>query len=215
MFGLRPIIMGKEMALNGDKTTTGATCIATIETVTCFNKKALRVGDPTTKCPECGQTGVVVSGLQAFLNHGKLQAVHDSIVECGCPDGTNKVIAYSAPENAQSSSLTMQSPAFSTPSQSSTSQFVPATASPLTDESKSSDNILYEGVFVWTETHGSGHSFITIHKNNQVSLYSYGRYGTPGPLTLTGDGIMLYMTGEDAGKYIRYELYRITAESSK
>lgn len=215
MFGLRPIIMGKEMALNGDKTTTGATCIATIETVSCFNKKALRVGDPTTKCPECGQTGVVVSGLQAFLNHGKLQAVHDSIVECGCPDGTNKVVAYSDPENAQSSSLTMQSPAFSTPSQSSASQFVPATASPLTDESKSSDNILYEGVFVWTETHGSGHSFITIHKNNQVSLYSYGRYGTPGPLTLTGDGIMLYMTGEDAGKYIRYELYRITARVFK
>ncbi|GAA0342600.1 PAAR domain-containing protein [Morganella psychrotolerans] len=216
MFGLRPIIMGKEMALNGDKTTTGATCIATIETVSCFNKKALRVGDPTTKCPECGQAGVVVSGQQGFLNHGKLQAVHDSIVECGCPDGTNKVIAYSDPENAQSSSLTTQSPAFSTSSQnSSKSQFVPATAPPLTDESKSSDNILYEGVFVWTETHGSGHSFITIHKNNQVSLYSYGRYGTPGPLTLTGDGIMLYMTGEDAGKYIKDNLYILNSRVFK
>lgn len=216
MSGLRPKIMGKAIALNGDKTTTGATCIATIETVACFNKKALRVGDLTTKCRKCRQTGVVVSGQQAFLNHGKLQAVHDSIVECGCPDGTNKVIAYSDPENAQSSRLTTQSPAFSTPSQnSSMSQFVPATASSLTNESQSSDNILYEGVFVWTETHGSGHSFITIHKNNQVSLYSYGRYGTPGPLTLTGDGIMLYMIGEDAGKYIRYELYRITARVFK
>ncbi|MEY0665647.1 PAAR domain-containing protein [Providencia rettgeri] len=59
------------MALNGDKTTTGATCVATIETVTCFNKKALRVGDPTTQCPKCGQAGVVISGQQGFLNHGK------------------------------------------------------------------------------------------------------------------------------------------------
>lgn len=80
MSGSRPIIMGKAMALNGDKTTTGANCIAAIETVTCFNKKALRVGDPTTKCPKCGQAGVVISGQPGFLNHGKLQAVHDSLV---------------------------------------------------------------------------------------------------------------------------------------
>ena len=32
---MRPNIFGKAMALNGDKTTTGATCIATIRTVGC------------------------------------------------------------------------------------------------------------------------------------------------------------------------------------
>ncbi len=105
MSGSRPIIMGKAMALNGDKTTTGANCIATIETVTCFNKKALRVGDPTTKCPKCGQAGVVISGQPGFLNHGKLQAVHDSLVQCGCPSGSNRVIAISAPANIQSNSF--------------------------------------------------------------------------------------------------------------
>lgn len=94
MSGVRPVIMGKAMALNGDKTTTGATCIATIETVTCFNKKALRVGDPTTNCPKCGQPGIVISGQQGFLNHGKLQAVHGSIVSCGCPSGSNTVDVY-------------------------------------------------------------------------------------------------------------------------
>ncbi|MEY0017671.1 PAAR domain-containing protein [Providencia rettgeri] len=109
MSGNRPIIMGKAMALNGDKTTTGAICIATIETVTCFNKKALRVGDPTTQCPKCGQAGVVISGQQGFLNHGKLQAVHDSLVQCGCPAGSNRVIAVSAPASIQSRSFTAAS----------------------------------------------------------------------------------------------------------
>ncbi len=36
---MRPNIFGKAMALNGDKTTTGATCIATIQTVGCHQNK--------------------------------------------------------------------------------------------------------------------------------------------------------------------------------
>ncbi|HGN0024429.1 TPA: PAAR domain-containing protein [Proteus mirabilis] len=217
MSGVRPIIMGKAMALNGDKTTTGATCIATIETVTCFNKKALRVGDPTTNCPKCGQPGTVISGQQGFLNHGKLQAVHDSLVQCGCPAGTNKVIAHSGAEQAHTSHFVTQSPTSLTHSQGSSfgSRINPVTTPPLIGECRISDNLLYDGVFVWTETFGSGHSFVTIHKNSHVSLYSYGRYGMPGPLTLTGDGILLYMTGEDARKYIRDELYITNARFFK
>lgn len=101
--------MGKIIALNGDKTTTGATCIATIETVTCFNKKVLRVGDPTTKCPKCGQAGVVITGQQGFLNHGKLQAIHDSLVQCGCPSGSNRVITISSPISVQNRPVTAAS----------------------------------------------------------------------------------------------------------
>lgn len=37
----RPTIFGKAMALNGDKTSTGATCIATIQNVECQQKKLL------------------------------------------------------------------------------------------------------------------------------------------------------------------------------
>ncbi len=113
MSGNRPLIMGKAMALNGDKTTTGATCLATIENVTCFGKKALRVGDPTTNCPKCGKAGTVVTGESGFNNHGKLQAVHDSIVQCGCPSGSNRVIAYSAPASAQSKAFTAANNAIS------------------------------------------------------------------------------------------------------
>lgn len=217
MSGNRPLIMGKAMALNGDKTTTGATCLATIENVTCFGKKALRVGDPTTNCPKCGKAGTVVTGESGFNNHGKLQAVHDSIVQCGCPSGSNRVIAYSAPAN-QRSVVQNSTPPVSMSHQSSRisqSTLIGTNNAVIIEECKTSDNLLYEGVFVWTETFGSGHSFVTIHENNQVSLYSYGRYGTPGPLTLTGDGIMLYMTSDDAREYMRTELYELNARVFK
>lgn len=97
---IRPNIFGKSMALNGDKTSTGAACIASIQTVG-YQKMALRVGDPTSKCPKCGQTGKVITGENRISNHGKAQAVHGSIVQCGCPFGSNVVIAATPYQNAE------------------------------------------------------------------------------------------------------------------
>lgn len=90
---LRPNIFGKSMALNGDKTSTEATCIATINNAIADGKAMLRVGDPTTECPKCRQVGQVITGENRVMNHGKAQAVHGSIVRCGCPHGTHFVIA--------------------------------------------------------------------------------------------------------------------------
>ncbi|WOO51308.1 MULTISPECIES: DUF4225 domain-containing protein [Enterobacterales] len=101
MSKLRPNIFGKAIAINGDKTTTGATCIATIQNVSCHQKMALRVGDPTTICPKCGQAGKIATGENRINNHGKVQAVEGSIVQCGCPLGSNVVITdipYSSPK---------------------------------------------------------------------------------------------------------------------
>ncbi len=47
--------------------------------------------------PKCKQTGVVVTGQTAFMNHGKPQAVDGSIVQCGCSYGSNVVIAGEKP----------------------------------------------------------------------------------------------------------------------
>lgn len=91
----RPNLFGKAIALNGDKTITGATCISTIQQVTCYNLCVLRVGDPTTICSKCGKPGIIVTGENRINNHGKVQAVHHSIVRCGCPFGSNLVIAVS------------------------------------------------------------------------------------------------------------------------
>lgn len=79
MSEIRPDVYGKAMALDGDKTTTGATCIATIQTATFNGKRMLRVGDPTTRCPKCGNQGKIVTGESQVNNHGKSQAVHGSM----------------------------------------------------------------------------------------------------------------------------------------
>lgn len=106
MSGIRPNIFGKAMALNGDKTSIGATCIAIAHTTTCGGKMSLRVDDITTACPGCGQTGKIVTGESRVINHGKSQAVNGSIVQCGCPFGSNVVIAgtpfaqYKSPVNS-------------------------------------------------------------------------------------------------------------------
>ncbi|EJD6537209.1 TPA: PAAR domain-containing protein [Proteus mirabilis] len=107
MSKLRPNIFGKAMAINGDKTTTGATCIATIQNVSCHQKMALRVGDPTTICPKCGQAGKIATGENRINNHGKVQAVEGSVVECGCPFGSNVVIASTTHTSARFANVTI------------------------------------------------------------------------------------------------------------
>lgn len=78
----------------------------------------------------------------------------------------------------------------------------------LISECLPEDNPLLNGVYIWTEVTGTGHAFVSVHENNQIYLYSYGRYGrTGGPLGSVGDGILDFMTGEDARSYYRYELY--------
>lgn len=76
---------------------------------------------------------------------------------------------------------------------------------------KPEDNPLRDGVYIWTETNGAGHAFISVHENNNISLYTYGRYGRTDRSTLTGDGILDYLKDESARKYYRYELYQMGA----
>ncbi|WP_413483860.1 PAAR domain-containing protein [Morganella psychrotolerans] len=101
MSDTRPNIFGKAMALDGDKTTTGATCIATSNMIKNKGTISLRVDDLTTTCPKCEQTGKIVTGDRRMMNDGKAQAVDGSIVQCGCPYGANTVIAATPQTNAE------------------------------------------------------------------------------------------------------------------
>lgn len=59
-----------------------------------FNgQKVLRRGDVTTACPMCGQEGVIVEGSELFLSFGQPVAEDGSLVKCGCPTGSNRVVA--------------------------------------------------------------------------------------------------------------------------
>lgn len=91
--GYRTDNFGRGQALENDKTTTGARCIASITDSTEFGRRILRVGDKTTPCPKCGKQGVIISGEERVKFHGVPVAVHGSKVRCDCPPGTNMVIA--------------------------------------------------------------------------------------------------------------------------
>ncbi|CAH5619299.1 DNase CdiA [Enterobacter cloacae] len=91
--GYRTDNFGRGQALENDKTTTGARCIASITDSTEFGRRILRVGDKTTPCPKCGKQGVIVSGEERVTFHGVRVAVHGSKVHCDCPSGSNRVIA--------------------------------------------------------------------------------------------------------------------------
>ncbi|WP_312312218.1 PAAR domain-containing protein [Atlantibacter sp.] len=89
-------------------------------------------------------------------------------------------------------------------------------ADTFADTCKPEDNPLLNGVYIWTETTETGHAFVSVHENNTVYLYTYGRYGrTGGPLGMTGDGILDFMKGDDARDYYRKELYENNARVFK
>ncbi|PTM34686.1 hypothetical protein DA103_12670 [Enterobacter cloacae] len=79
------------------------------------------------------------------------------------------------------------------------------------DTCKPEDNQLLNGVYIWTETTDAGHAFVSVHQNNSIYVYTYGRFGRKGPATLTGDGILNFLTGDDARLYYREELYKVRA----
>jgi len=79
------------------------------------------------------------------------------------------------------------------------------------DTCKPEDNSLLNGVYIWTETTDAGHAFVSVHQNNSIYVYTYGRFGRIGPATLTGDGILNFLTGDDARLYYREELYKVQA----
>lgn len=81
----------------------------------------------------------------------------------------------------------------------------------FTDNCKPEDNQLLNSVYIWTEITDAGHAFVSVHENNSINVYTYGRFGRRGPANFTGDGILNFFTGEDACNYYREELYKVNA----
>jgi len=98
-------IHGKGQAFDGDLTTTGAVCLASSTNYRGNNQRALRQGDSTTQCPECKEPGVIVEGLPFFNIGGRPAVVDGALVLCGCPQGSNRVLARSATSAAASRAL--------------------------------------------------------------------------------------------------------------
>lgn len=91
--GYRSSYHGKGVALEGDPTSTGARCIASISHRIVHGRRVVYVGDKTTTCPKCGRMGVIATGEYRHISMGRIAAVDGSIVHCGCPSGTNWIVA--------------------------------------------------------------------------------------------------------------------------
>ncbi|HDP2994093.1 TPA: hypothetical protein P6K84_002692, partial [Staphylococcus aureus] len=76
------------------------------------------------------------------------------------------------------------------------------------------NDILANGVFLWTETKGTGHAFVSIHQEWSMDVYTYGRYGTPSSSPV-GDGVLVHHSFDKAREYYQQELYRMNARAFK
>ena len=98
----RVSVMGRGQGLDGDITTTGAVCISSLPQARQGNRSVLRQGDVTTPCPKCGKAGVLVEGERRMSFHGVPVALDGMLVHCGCPEGSNRLIApVTLPADAQ------------------------------------------------------------------------------------------------------------------
>ncbi|MEG4684936.1 PAAR domain-containing protein [Enterobacter cloacae] len=201
------IIHGKNVGLHGDKTSTGSECIATRPGFTVMGKLKLYIGDETTPCPKCGEVGVIVSGDHRVSNEEGV-AVDGSEIHCGCPRGTNFLIA---PDTVE-----VNTPSWATaPVEPVQHAQAAKKQNTFANTCKPEDNPLLNGVYLWTEITDAGHAFVSVHENNSIYVYTYGRFGRRGPANFTGDGILNFFTGEDARSYYREELYKVNARAFK
>ncbi|UXY11778.1 PAAR domain-containing protein [Kosakonia sp. ML.JS2a] len=198
-------VHGKNVGLHGDKTSTGAQCIAARPGMSVMGKLKLYIGDKTTPCPKCGKEGVIITGDHRHSN-GAAVAVDGAEILCGCPSGSNFLIAPGTVE--------VNTPSWATaPVEPVQHAQVAKKQNSFADTCKPEDNPLLNGVYIWTETTDAGHAFVSVHQDNSIYLYTYGRYGRTGPGNLTGDGILNFLQGEDARVYYRVELYRMGARA--
>jgi len=76
----------------GDPTTTGGTVIAGSSTTIVEYRNAARITDPVW-CPVCQSVGYIAQGHNTWLDNQQAIAVEGCAVQCGCPLGSNRLIA--------------------------------------------------------------------------------------------------------------------------
>jgi RHS repeat-associated protein len=68
-------------------------------------------------------------------------------------------------------------------------------------------------VILYTETKGTGHTFLTVGSGDDIIVYTYGRYGAQGSTPATGEGVLIRYTGQEAIEYLNKELNRMEAKA--
>jgi uncharacterized Zn-binding protein involved in type VI secretion len=87
--------MTKAVAVLGNATTTGGRIIQA-SAMSFDGQKGIAVVGDLVLCPECEEgKGVIITGADNFILDGKKAAYDGCVVACGCPIGSNRIIAFS------------------------------------------------------------------------------------------------------------------------
>ncbi|WNI63509.1 PAAR domain-containing protein [Enterobacter asburiae] len=213
----------------GDRTSCGGRIVVGSALGSAFGKPIAKEGDPVT-CGKDGNIYKIIGGISIFtdgVDDRRVAGSLDSYSSCPCKAKIRPSNAYPMYEKEEpkafrnvglaavaplSASLTSNAYSESEPEQHAQ---VAKKQNSFADTCKPEDNQLLNGVYLWTEITDAGHAFVSVHENNSIYVYTYGRFGRRGPANFTGDGILNFFTGEDARSYYREELYKVNARVFK
>lgn len=194
----------------GDQTTCGGVIIEGDATHVLMGKAVAREQDRVT-CGKHSGTYIIVGHIPGDSIHGrKFAGTLNSQSNCPCqawfiPSLVNDTYEFSAESRAYNAKKSENYPStlinhrVSSEESSYKGQICDFNSSPL-----------YNGVFLWTETQGAGHAFVSIHVKGKVYLFTYGRYDQIG-FSPVGDGVLIKYKGEKATSYYESELYKLSA----
>lgn len=203
----------------GDPTTCRGKILTGDETLSWYGVAGAREGD-LVSCGNHPGTYKILGGTPDTWDDGRrLAGTLDSVSSCPCKARFIPTIPDCYEQDTLSSlKLSGITEEILTPTflpQSDPGQHAQAAKkqNSFADTCKPEDNPLLNGVYLWIETTSAGHAFVSVHENNSIYLYTYGRYGRTDKSTFTGDGILDFFQDEDARKYYRYELYEMGARA--
>lgn len=197
----------------GDKTTCGGQILTGDDTFQFYGRSAARQGDIVT-CGKHSGTYNILGGISNVWGNGQMMAgTLDSFSSCPCKARLINSITdcYSKEGELMSRSynpVVQDKPIAPQQHFNSSQSTYNEYAIGVCDRA---DEQLSDGVYVWTERVEAGHSYISIHKDNHIHVFTYGRFGRTGTAGVAGDGILIYLQGEDARNYFRHELYKMNA----
>ncbi|WP_277587655.1 PAAR domain-containing protein [Pseudomonas chlororaphis] len=103
----------------GDPTTTGGRVLVGSTTTIVEHRKAARISDPVW-CPQCNSMGFIAEGNPTFIVEGVAVATHGHAVQCGCPPGSNRLIATQSTVTAAEEGSVTIAPEFAAKAQAAT-----------------------------------------------------------------------------------------------
>ncbi|UNH23903.1 PAAR domain-containing protein [Moellerella wisconsensis] len=198
----------------GDKTTCGGQILTGDHTMQWYGVAGAREGDIVSCGKHSGKYHIIGGVSSMWLENRKHAGTLESISSCPCHSKFIPSIqdCYSNDEESISRAY---SPPITQDKSIAPQQHFNSSQSTYSGyairECSNADERLSDGVYIWTERVEAGHSYISIHKNNYIHVFTYGRFGRTGTSGVAGDGILIYLQDEDARNYFRHELYKMNA----